>query len=378
MANVLDLRRRIRSVKNTRQITKAMKMVAAAKLRRAQERMTNARPYAVMLASVLASLRRRLAAVDPTDNESRSPLLVVRPEKNVLLVVISGDKGFAGAFSTNIVRSATQFIAEAQSSDRNKRIDLEAVGRKGRDFFRRNYAVAQLDARKPEPGQGQAHDQPRPERSRRADVEFMADEQTAHIVLDKLRFEEVRALGEQIVARYAAAEIDAVYLAHNEFQSVISQRVVVERILPLIANRKGEIEKPEVAASAEPSEEEKKAAADAALSAGLTLRDEEQEAIRAQYDDESKRFGTAEVDYIYDQPAGEVYAAMLPRYVSALLYYAMLESVASEHAARMTAMDAATNNAGDLIDALTLTMNRARQAAITKEIIEIVSGAAAV
>ncbi len=381
MANVLDLRRRIRSVKNTRQITKAMKMVAAAKLRRAQERMTNARPYAVMLASVLASLRRRLESADPTNNESRSPLLVVRPEKNVLLVVISGDKGFAGAFSTNIVRSATQFIAEAQQSDRNKRIDLEAVGRKGRDFFRRNYTVARLEAvRKPEPGREQAqdaaHDQP--QRSRRADVEFMADEQTARIVLDKLRFEDVRALGEQIVARYAAAEIDAVYLAYNEFQSVISQRVVVERILPLIANRQGEIEKPEVAASAEPTEEEKKAAAEAALSAGLTLRDEEQEAIRAQYEDESRRFGTAEVDYIYDQPAGEVYAAMLPRYVSALLYYAMLESVASEHAARMTAMDAATNNASDMIDALTLTMNRARQAAITKEIIEIVSGAAAV
>ena len=386
MANVLDLRRRIRSVKNTRQITKAMKMVAAAKLRRAQERMTNARPYAVMLASVLASLRRRLEAVDPTTNEQRSPLLVVRPEKNVLLVVISGDKGFAGAFSTNIVRAATQFVAETQSSDRNKRIDLEAVGRKGRDFFRRNYTAAQLpESGKASQGSSQAlsgqapgTDQPRPERSRKADVEFMADEQTARIVLDKLRFEDVRALGEQIVARYAAAEIDAVYLAYNEFRSVISQRVVVEKILPFIAGPEGHLKEPEVAASAEPSEEEKQKAAEAALSAGLTLRDEEQEAIRAQYEDESKRFGTAEVDYLYDQPAGEVYAALLPRYVSALLYYAMLESVASEHAARMTAMDAATSNASDMIDSLTLTMNRVRQAAITKEIIEIVSGAAAV
>ena len=381
MANVLDLRRRIRSVKNTRQITKAMKMVAAAKLRRAQERMTNARPYAVMLASVLASLRRRLEAVDPTTNEQRSPLLVVRPEKNVLLVVISGDKGFAGAFSTNIVRAATQFIAETQSSDRNKRIDLEAVGRKGRDFLRRNYISAQLpenDKAGAQASPAPSSDQPRPERSRRADVEFMADEQTAHIVLDKLRFEDVRALGEQIVARYAAAEIDAVYLAYNEFRSVISQRVVVEKILPFIAAPEGHLKEPEVAASAEPSDEEKQKAAEAALSAGLTLRDEEQEAIRAQYEDESKRFGTAEVDYLYDQPAGEVYAALLPRYVSALLYYAMLESVASEHAARMTAMDAATSNASDMIDSLTLTMNRVRQAAITKEIIEIVSGAAAV
>ena len=375
MANVLDLRRRIRSVKNTRQITKAMKMVAAAKLRRAQERMTNARPYAVMLASIIASLRRRLDAVDPTTNELRSPLLEARAEKNVLLVVISGDKGFAGAFSTNIVRGATQFIAAALGSDRNKRIDLEAVGRKGRDFFRRNYAAARFaDAPEAEPG----HPRPRPERARKADVEFLANEQAARIVLDKLRFDQVREVSEQIVARYAAAEIDAVYLAYNEFQSVISQRVVVKRILPLVLGKQGDVEAPEVAQSTEPTEEEKKKTAEAAMSAGLTLRDDEQDAIRAQYEDESKRFGTADVDYIYDQPTAEVYAAMLPRYVSALLYYATLESVASEHAARMTAMDAATNNASDMIDALTLTMNRARQAAITKEIIEIVSGAAAV
>ncbi|RRA48575.1 F0F1 ATP synthase subunit gamma [Acidipila sp. EB88] len=383
MANVLDLRRRIRSVKNTRQITKAMKMVAAAKLRRAQERMTNARPYAVALASVLASMRRRVEAVDPSTSELRSPLLERREEKNILLVIVSGDKGFAGAFSTNIIRTATQFIRDTQQSDRNKRIDLEALGRKGRDFFRRNYATAQFsavqqDTEAAREGFVDTHAAPRPNRNRREDVEFLANDDAAKIVLDRLRFEDVRVVAEDIVERYAAAEIDAVYLAYNEFKSVLSQRVVVERILPLISDKEGSLEAPDVKASAEPSDEERQRMAEAAASAGLALRDEEQEAVRAQYEDESKRFGTAEVDYLYDQPAADVYASVLPRYVSALLYYASLESIASEHAARMTAMDAATSNASDMIDSLTLTMNRARQAAITKEIIEIVSGAAAV
>ena len=331
MANVLDLRRRIRSVRNTRQITKAMKMVAAAKLRRAQERMTQARPYAVALASVLASLRRRIDAVDPATLESRSPLLESRPEKNVLLVVISGDKGFAGAFSTNIVRAATQFIAEGRASDRNKHIDLEALGRKGRDFFRRNYPTAQLperghgDASAADSGSGRTEEAAaRAARTRKADVEFVADEHAAEVVLDKLRFEQIRVVAEEIVARYASAEVDAVYLAYNEFRSVLSQRVVVERLLPLVAEKEGAIQPPEVASSTPQTKDERERVAEAALSAGLSLRDDEQDAIRAQYEDESKRFGTAEVDYLYDQPAPEVYAAVLPRYVSALLYYAAL------------------------------------------------------
>ena len=381
MANVLDLRRRIRSVKNTRQITKAMKMVSAAKLRRAQERMTNARPYAVALASVLASLRRRAEAVNPATNELRSPLLERRAENKVLLIVISGDKGFAGAFSTNIVRAATQFIATMQhlvatrDNHRDKCVDLEAIGRKGRDFFRRNYRTAQFRSA---PDSGEGHAQARPERARKDAVEFLASEHAARIVLDKLRFEDVRVMAEEIIGRYAAAEVDAVYLAYNEFRSVISQRVVVERILPLVTGKEGALQSPEVSASVEPTKDERDRAAEAALSAGLPLRDVEQEAVRAQYEDESKRFGTAEVDYIYDEPAVEVYGSVLPRYVSALLYYASLESVASEHAARMTAMDSATSNASDMIDALTLSMNRIRQAAITREIIEIVSGASAV
>ena len=378
MANVLDLRRRIRSVKNTRQITKAMKMVAAAKLRRAQERMSEARPYAVMLATVLASLRRRAEEIDPAENALRSPLLEVRPEKNVLLVVVSGDKGFAGAFSSNIMRSSTRFLVEARK-DEGKQVDILSIGRKGRDFFRRSFPTAELpESAQPEPGTPFEPQAARPERARKGPVEFIADEQAAAIVLDRMRFDDVRAVGEGIVARYAAGEVDAVYLCYNQFQSVISQRVVVERLLPLIARKQGGLAQPEVSQTDEPTREERERTAQAALSAGLTLRDEEQGAIRAQYEDEAKRFGTAEVDYLYDQPADEVYRAMLPRYVSALLYYAMLESVASEHAARMTAMDAASSNASDMIDALTLTMNRVRQAAITKEIIEIVSGAAAV
>ena len=344
MANVLDLRRRIRSVKNTRQITKAMKMVAAAKLRRAQERMTNARPYAVMLATVLASLRRRVDAIDPATNELRSPLLAGRPEKTVLLIVVSGDKGFAGAFSTNIVRAGTNFIRDTRQEDGARKIDVEAIGRKGREFFRRRYPLAQF---------GQAPEGARPNRTRKDDIETVATELSSKISLDRLEYDDVRRFGEEIAARYAAAEVDAVYLAYNSFQSVMSQKVVVERVLLLVLLL-------------------------TALTAGLTLRDEEQEAIRAQYDDESKRFGTAEVDYTYDQPADEVYSVLLPRFVSSLLYHAMLESIASEHAARMTAMDAATSNASEMIDSLTLTMNRVRQAAITKEIIEIVSGAAAV
>lgn len=366
MANVLDLRRRIRSVRNTRQITKAMKMVAAAKLRRAQERMTNSRPYAVMLATVLASMRRRVEAIDPATNELRSPLLAVRPEKRALLLLISGDKGFAGAFSTNIIRAATQFVAENSGLE----IDIEAVGRKGRDFLRRRYPTASFTQA--------AEAGARPGRSRTAPVEFLGSEAASGVSLDRLTFENARLLGEDLVARYGAGEVDAVYLAYNSFQSVISQRVVVERILPLVTRPEGTIAQPEVASATEPTREERERAAEAALSAGLTLRDDEAEAVRAQYEDEAKRFGTANVDYAYDQPADEVYASLLPRFVSSLLYYAMLESVASEHAARMTAMDAATGNASDMIDALTLTMNRVRQAAITKEIIEIVSGAAAV
>ncbi|HEV2279653.1 MAG TPA: FoF1 ATP synthase subunit gamma [Acidobacteriaceae bacterium] len=358
MANVLDLRRRIRSVRNTRQITKAMKMVSAAKLRRAQERAVSARPYAAMLASVLESLKRRADIYDPVTGEVRHPLLLTRPEKRILLVVISGDKGFAGAFNTNIFKAAANFIRE--NDDRE--IDIEAIGRKGRDLFRRRYPAAQFNE--------SAEEHVSPSRQRTSAIEVIVGQATP---MEKLNFDAVRELSEEIVGWYTREEIDAAYLVYNEFKSVIQQRVVVERVLPILSLSMHEVERAE-----EPTLEERERAAEAALSAGVSLYPHEAAEAQKQLEDEAKRFGTAEVDYIYEQPPQEIFADVLPRYVTSQLYHATLESTAAEHAARMTAMDSATNNASDMIDSLTLTMNRVRQAAITKEIIEIVSGAAAI
>ena len=184
----------------------------------------------------------------------------------------------------------------------------------------------------------------------------------------KLETSRVFDLAHNIISRYVHEEIDAAYIVYNEFKSVIAQRLVVERLLPLI-----DFERPQIAGVVEPSLEEKERVAEAALSAGIEL----EPADTAEADEEAKKFGTANVDYIYEQPAEELFAGLLPQYIFSVLFHAMTESVAAEHAARMTAMDSATNNASDMIDALTLHMNRVRQAAITKEIIEIVSGAAA-
>ena len=360
MANVLDLRRRIRSVKNTRQITKAMKMVSAAKLRRAQDRAITSRPYSAMLASVLESLKRRIEIYDPQTGDARHPLLRTREEKRVLVVVISGDKGFAGAFNTNIIKAATQFLVHNQK----KQIDVEAIGRKGRDLFRRRYPAAKYLEQN-----GEQDSTTRPERQRSSGIEVVGDHPG---LLEKLSFDRVREVGEDIVARYTHEEIDAVYIVYNEFKSVIAQRLVVEKILPIIAFGKREI-----AEAQEMTAEERARAGEAALTAGVSVQPGEAEADIQEFEDEAKKFGTADVDYIYEQAPREIFDAILPRYITSQLYHAMLESVAAEHAARMTAMDAATNNATDMIDNLTLTMNRVRQAAITKEIIEIVSGAAA-
>jgi F-type H+-transporting ATPase subunit gamma len=366
MANVLDLRRRIRSVKNTRQITKAMKMVSAAKLRRAQERAIASRPYSAMLASVITSLKRRIEVIDPQTGELRHPLLRTRPEKHALVIVVSGDKGFAGAFNSSIFKAAVNFLD--QNTD--KQIDVEAIGRKGRDLFRRRYPGAKFV----ENGEEQERDgkfAPRPERQQRAGrVEVTGDHPD---LLEKLSFERVRELGAEVVARYEHEEIDAAYLVYNEFKSVIQQRVVVERILPII-----KFGQHDVSALREMSAEERAHAARAAMTAGVTVEPGEAEADIKEFEDEANKFGTSGVDYIYEQTTREIFDAVLPRYITSQLYHAMLESVAAEHAARMTAMDAATNNASDMIDRLTLTMNRVRQAAITKEIIEIVSGAAAI
>jgi len=356
MANVLDLRRRIRSVKNTRQITKAMKMVSAAKLRRAQERAMAARPYARMITSVLESLTRRIEIIDPVTGNLRHPLFATRPEKRVLLVIISGDKGFAGAFNANILKTAYQFIG----GNGDREIDIEAVGRKGRDLMRRRYPAAVYNEQTDEAGNKiQVRD-------RKVSIEVTGDHPG---MLLKLETRRVFDLAQDIISRYVHEEIDAVYVVYNEFKSVIAQRLVVERLLPLM-----KIGSQQITGAVEPTTEERERAGHAAASAGIAL----EEANTEEADEEAKKFGTSQVDYIYEQPPEELFNGLLPQYVFAMLYHAMTESVAAEHAARMTAMDSASNNASDMIDSYTLQMNRARQAAITKEIIEIVSGAAAV
>ena len=358
MANVLDLRRRIRSVKNTRQITKAMKMVSAAKLRRAQERALAARPYAHMLTNVLKSLVARAEIYDPETGEPKHPLLAHREEKNILLIVVTGDKGLAGAFNANITKAAMRFL----ESKSGKNIDIEAVGRKGRDFLRRRYPAAKVQTRSLAELAESVETEPEP--AERAAATQITGE---HIgILGKVEFAQASALAENVIGRYCREEIDAVYVVFNEFKSVIAQRLLVEQVLPI-----EEIGQQAVRLTEEMSEEEKKRAKEAAVSAGVGMHGTEGAPEAA------SQFGTSPVDYIYEQPPEELFRALLPKYVSIQIFRALLESVAAEHAARMTAMDSATNNATDMIDSLTLVMNRARQAKITKEIIEIVSGAAA-
>ena len=287
MPNLIDMRRRIRSVRNTQQITKAMKMVAAAKLRRAQERAFNARPYAGLLKEVLQSLASRAGA-------QTHPLLARRPPERLLALVLSGDKGLCGAFNTNVCRVTERFLEE----HRDQQVELVVIGRKIRDYFRR----------------------------RRASI---AQEYVN--IFGRLDFLHAREIASVVISAYGEGRTDGVFLIFNEFKSVVSQRVVTEQLLPL--------------AGFPPS-----------APTGALL---------------------PPVDYIYEQPPAEIYASLLPKYVEILIYHALLESAAAEHAARMTAMDSATNNAGEMIDTLTLTLNRIRQAAITKEIIEVVSGASA-
>ena len=358
MANILDIRRRIRSVINTRQITKAMKMVSAAKLRRAQERALAARPYAQMLTNVLKSLVARTEIYDPETGEPKHPLLAQREEKNILLIVVTGDKGLAGAFNANIIKAAARFL----ESKAGKNIDIEAVGRKGRDFLRRRYPAASVQTRSLAEDEEESLPQGSQTESRRAATQIAGE----HVgILGKVEFSQAGRLAEAAIARYQREEIDSVYIAFNEFKSVIAQRLVVEQILPI-----EQIGEAAVRQAEELPEEERKRAKAAAISAGVGMR-------REQADQESTQFGTSQVDYIYEQPPEELFKGLLPKYVGVQIFRALMESVAAEHAARMTAMDAATNNATDMIDSLTLAMNRVRQAKITKEIIEIVSGAAA-
>ena len=283
MPNLLDIRRRIRSVKNTQQLTKAMKTVAAARLRRAQERVFSARPYAGQLRNVLGNLTVRIENI-------AHPLLEIRPEERILFVIVTADRGLCGAFNSNIMRVAQSFMREHSGQT----LSLAMVGRKGRDFFRRRGF---------------------PIRS-----EFVN-------IFSRLDYGHAKDISENVVRAYSNAEVDAAYVVYNEFKSVIQQRVVVEKLLPLSRSE---------------------------------LRETEPQR-----------------DYIFEQPAQEIFNRLLPRYVEIQIYRALLESAASEHGARMASMDTASRNAGEMIDMLTLNMNRIRQAAITREIIEVVSGAGA-
>ena len=361
MPNILDIRRRIRSVTNTRQITKAMKMVSAAKLRRAQERALAARPYAQMLTNVLKSLVSRTEIYDPETGEPRHPLLARRPERNVLLVVVTGDKGLAGAFNTNIVKAAMRFIA----TKADKNLEIEAIGRKGRDFLRRRFRTA--ESRSSESGSAESRS------TESGSAESGGPGQTTIVgeqigIFNKIDYGLASELAERVIERYAREEIDAVYLLYNEFKSVIAQRLVVEQVLPI-----EQIGTPEVRMAEGMTTEERDRAIEAAKGADVRLRPADTRDIDAA----AAKFAAAPVDYIYEQSPEELFRSLLPKYVAIQVFRSLQESVAAEHAARMTAMDAATSNATDMIDSLTLAMNRARQAKITKEIIEIVSGAAA-
>ncbi len=299
MATLLDFRRRIRSVKNTQQITRAMKFVAAARLRRAQEKVLAARPYARQM---LVLLRSAMARVESPTH----PLMAHRPEKRILLLVLSGDRGLCGAFNANVIRKAVEFLREHGQ----QALELIPIGKKGRDAFRkRNW-------------------------------KFLAE----HInVTTRVEFHQAKEIAAQVIERYAAGQVDAVYALYNEFRSVLVQRLMVQKLLPI-----------------EPGQ--------------LDARRDEEGAAEA--GERSDRQRPTLVDYIYEQPPEEIFGRLLPRFVETQIFRVMLESSAAEHAARMTAMDSATNNAVELIDQLTLHMNKVRQAAITKEIIEVVSGAA--
>jgi F-type H+-transporting ATPase subunit gamma len=280
MPALIDLRRRIRSVRSTQKITRAMKMVSAAKLRRAQEAVFSARPFARKVLEVLNSAAARC--------DSRvHPLLAERGDERILVILVTADKGLCGGFNSNLIRAAARFIEEHAKRE----VKLVAVGRKARDYFRRR------------------------------EVSIRSE----HVgVFTPLVFATAKSIADELIEDFTTGAADQVYLIYNEFKSVIQQRLVVSRLLPI------EHDPPET---------------------GVV------------------------VDYKYEPSAEAIYARLLPRHIEQQIWRALLESAAAEHGARMTAMDAATDNATDVIDSLTLHMNKMRQAAITKEIIEVVSGA---
>src|SRR5271154_5513561 len=289
MANILDIRRRIRSVTNTRQITKAMKVVSAAKLRRAQERAVAARPYAQMLTNVLKSLVARAEIYDPETGEPKHPLLAQRPEKNILLIVVTGDKGLAGAVNANITKAAARVL----ESKGGKNVDIEAIGRKGRDFLRRRFPAAKVQTRSLA-DLAESLDA-EPETTERVGAIQITGEHVG--ILGKVEFAQAGALAENVIARYQREEIDAVYVVFNEFKSVIAQRLIVEQILPI-----EQIGEPAVRLVEEMTEEEKKKAKEAAISAGVGMRGPDREVAET-----ASQFGTAQVDYIYEQTPEELF-----------------------------------------------------------------------
>jgi F-type H+-transporting ATPase subunit gamma len=289
MPSLIDLRRRVRAMKNTQQITKAMKMVAASKLRRSQERIMSARPYALQMQRVLRSVAER---VDPTVH----PLLTHRvrgPESRTLVIAVTADKGLCGSFNTNAIKGAGTYVLES-----GERCLLGLVGRRGRDFFRR----------------------------RRFETLF---ERIG--ISEKPSFSSAQDIGGLAVDAFTSGQVDRVMLVYNEFRSVMSQRVVVDQLLPIAQSDVAAVE----------------------------------------------AAGSGQVEYLYEPAPQEILNQLLPRYIEVQVYRALLESNAAFFAAQMTAMDTATKNATEMIASLTLFINKVRQAAITREIIEVVSGAEA-
>jgi len=287
MPSLLDIRRRVRAVKSTQQITKAMKMVAASKLRRAQERIQHARPYALQMQRVLNSLASR---VDPSVHPLLDDRKVLRAGGRALLFVITADRGLCGSFNTNVIKGASGFITEHSS----RRVALGLVGRRGRDYFARR------------------------------GFEIITEEVN---LFASLKFDHAKSIARVAIEAFVNGHVDAVYLAYNEFKSVLQQKVVVEQLLPI---------------------------------------------PRGTFTDTN---AAPVIDYLYEPAPDQLFKHLLPGYVEVQVFRALLESAAAEHAARMTAMDAATRNSAEMIDQLTLYMNKVRQAAITREIIEVVSGA---
>jgi F-type H+-transporting ATPase subunit gamma len=302
MPSLIDIRRRVRAVKSTQQITKAMKMVSSSKLRRAQERILRSRPYAQEMLRVFNNLASRVEA-------SKHPLLNDDPESGrTLLIVITADRGLCGSFNTNIVKSALQFTIEHPKTDEGAEVALALVGRKGRDFFMR----------------------------RGFDIKY---EEVG--LFQNPKWSHAQAIAKTAIDEFLAPDISSVYLVYNEFRSVISQRVVIEKLLPIPR---------------------------------FSPEDTGDPATAKQGQDAS---ATAAVDYLFEPDPEQLLSTLLPLHVAVQVARALLESSAAEHAARMQSMDSATRNAKEMVDRLTLYMNKVRQAAITREIIEVVSGAQA-